>query len=148
MAYLLDTNHCSRIIAGDPVLIQQLREHRSQNITTSVIVRGELYFMVYKSKRQAENLRAVNALLERMVIYPIDTGIADRYGQLKGEIINRLGPKERAKRRKVTIQGLGFSDNDLWIAATALQYPLTLVSADQDFQRLQSVCSLAVESWL
>lgn len=148
MTYLLDTNHCSRVIAGDPVLVQQLRAHQTQDIATSVIVRGELYFMVQKSKRQTENLRAVNALLERIAIYPIDTGIADVYGQMKGEIINRLGPKERVKRRKVTLQGLGFSDNDLWIAATALQHRLTLVSADQDFLRLQSVCSLALESWL
>lgn len=148
MAYLLDTNHCSRIIAGDPVLVQQLRAHQSQDIATSVIVRGELYFMVQKSSRQAENLRAVNALLERIVIYPIDVGVADIYGQLKGEIINRLGPKERVKRRKVTIQGLGFSDNDLWIAATALLHRLTLVSADQDFHRLQAIYPLALESWL
>jgi len=93
MIYLLDTNHCSRIIFGDPVVIEQLRTHQTQNIATSVIVRGELYFMVQKSEHQAENLNAVNRLLERIMIYSIDGGVADCYGQLKGEIINRLGPR-------------------------------------------------------
>jgi tRNA(fMet)-specific endonuclease VapC len=39
--YLLDTNHCSRIIAGDHPLIQQLQAHLEDGIATSVIVRGE-----------------------------------------------------------------------------------------------------------
>ena len=59
--YLLDTNHCSRIIAGDRKLAQQLQLHRGDGVATSVIVRGELRFMVQKSQQQAENLKAVNA---------------------------------------------------------------------------------------
>ena len=38
--YLLDTNHCSRIIAGDRKLAQQLQLHRGDGVATSVIVRG------------------------------------------------------------------------------------------------------------
>ncbi|MEL6137352.1 MAG: PIN domain-containing protein [Cyanobacteria bacterium J06628_6] len=74
--------------------------------------------------------------------------VADLYGQLKGDILNQLGPKDKAQRRKATIQSLGFSDNDLWIAATVLRSNLTLVSADQDFQRLQSIQPFPLESWL
>ncbi|WP_373270749.1 PIN domain-containing protein [Nostoc sp. T09] len=43
---------------------------------------------------------------------------------------------------------LGFDENDLWIAAVALQYSLIVVSADSDFQRIQQVRKLSVESWL
>lgn len=113
--YLLDTNHCSRIIAGDLPLIQQLQAHLEDGIATSVIVRGELRFMVCKSQRQGENLQVVNAFLQRIALYPINAAVADVYGQLKGDIINQLGPRDKAQRRKTTVQGLGFSDNDLWI---------------------------------
>lgn len=146
--YLLDTNHCSKIILGSRTLIQQLQTHQGDSVATSVIVRGELLFMVQKSQRQAENLQAVGVFLQSISLYPVSAAVADVYGRLKGDIVNQLGPKDKAQRRKITVQGLGFSDNDLWIAATVLHYDLTLVSADRDFQRLQLVQSFPVESWL
>lgn len=148
MMYLLDTNHCSRIIAGDLNIMQQLQLHRGDGIATSAIVRGELLFMVQKSQQQAENLKAVEAFLQDLSLYPINGAVAGVYGRLKGDIVNQLGPKNKAQRRKVTVQELGFSDNDLWIAATTLHYSLTLVSVDRDFQRLQLVQAFSVESWL
>ncbi len=63
-------------------------------------------------------------------------------------IINQFAPKEKSKRRKAKITDLGFDENDLWIAAIALQHSLTVVSADSDFQRIQQVKTLSVESWL
>lgn len=146
MMYLLDTNHCSRIIAGDRTITQQLQLHQGDGVATSAIVRGELLFMVQKSQRQTENLQAVEAFLQNLSLYPINGAVADVYGRLKGDIVNQLGPKDKAQRRKVTVQGLGFSDNDLWIAATTLHYALTLVSVDRGFKRLQLVQSFSVES--
>ncbi len=146
--YLLDTNHCSRIIFGESKVIQQLQEHNSEGVATSVIVRGELLYMVHKSKQQAANLQQVIAFLETVNLYPINGFVADVYGNLKGKIIQQLGPKNKAKRRKFTVQDLGFSDNDLWIASTALHYNLTVVSTDSDFTRIQQIQAFSLESWL
>lgn len=107
--YLLDTNHCSRIIAGDRALLQQLQAHLSEGAATSVIVRGELLYMVQKSERQAENLQAVSAFLQTITLYPINAAAANVYGKLKGDIMNQLGPKDKAQRRKATIQALGYA---------------------------------------
>ncbi|XZO00113.1 MAG: PIN domain-containing protein [Microcoleus sp.] len=37
---------------------------------------------------------------------------------------------------------------DLWIAAVAIQHQSTLVTADRDFQRIQAVQPLELESWI
>lgn len=146
--YLLDTNHCSRIIFGETNIIRRLQEHIGLGVATSVIVQGELLYMVQKSSQQEANLRFVRTFLQTIDLYPISGGVADVYGSFKGEIVKHFGPKDKAKRRKFTVQDLGFSDNDLWIASTALHYNLTVISADSDFQRIQQVQALALESWL
>ncbi|MDM9582886.1 type II toxin-antitoxin system VapC family toxin [Nostoc sp. GT001] len=134
--YLLDTNHCSRIIFGETNVIRRLQEHIGLGVATSVIVQGELLYMVQKSSQQQANLRFVKTFLQTIDLYPISGEVADVYGTLKGEIVEHFGPKDKAKRRKFTVQDLGFSDNDLWIASTALHYNLTVISADSDFQRI------------
>jgi tRNA(fMet)-specific endonuclease VapC len=146
--YLLDTNHCSRIIFGETNLIQQLELHSEAGVATSVIVRGELLYMAAKSQQTAANIQQVNDFLNKIDLYPINLSISDIYGNLKGKLINTFGPKEKAERRKFNIQTLGFGDNDLWIAATAIHYNLTVVSTDNDFRRIQQVYSFALESWV
>jgi tRNA(fMet)-specific endonuclease VapC len=146
--YLLDTNHCSHIIFGEPDLIQQLQVHSEAGVATSVIVRGELLYMAAKSEQTVANRQQVKAFLDTIDLYPINLPISDIYGDLKGKLVNAFGPKEKAQRRKFNIQTLGFGDNDLWIAATAIHYNLTVVSTDNDFQRIQQVQPFALESWV
>ncbi|MBS3028789.1 MAG: type II toxin-antitoxin system VapC family toxin [Dolichospermum sp. DET50] len=146
--YLLDTNHCSRIIFGETNLIQQLELHSEAGVATSVIVRGELLYMAAKSQQTAANIQQVKAFLNSIDLYPINLSISDIYGDLKGKLINTFGPKEKAERRKFNIQTLGFGDNDLWIAATAIHYNLTIVSTDNDFRRIQQVSPFVLESWI
>lgn len=147
--YLLDTNHCSRIMDGDPIVLTKLQANLDRDIGISVITRGELFFMVEKSERKTENLEKVTQFVESVNIYGIDDAIADCYGQLKGSLLKHFGPKNnKAKRSKITIQKLGFSDNDLWIAATAISYDsMTLISADKDFVRIQEVQHLSLANW-
>lgn len=145
--YLLDTNHCSRLLQGHPSIINKLKKLEETPIATCVIVRGELIFMAQKSERKAENLHQIHQFLDDILVYPIDDETADIYGTLKAAILERFGPKEKAQRRKTETTKLGFSENDLWIAAIAKRYGLTVVSADSDFERLKEVEELFVEQW-
>lgn len=145
--YLLDTNYCSRVILGDAVALAQLRTIDAGELATSALVRGELIYMAEKSGQKAQNLPFVHAFLQRFHSYPISSETADIYGKLKADLMRHFGPKEKNKRRKITLQQLGFSDNDLWIAACAIQHGLTIVSADSDFQRMQEVWIFQVEVW-
>jgi tRNA(fMet)-specific endonuclease VapC len=81
-------------------------------------------------------------------IYPIDSETANIYGKLKAAVFDKFAPKDKSKRRQFTIQNIGFGENDLWIAATAIQHSLTIITADRDFQRIQEVQPLILDSWL
>jgi tRNA(fMet)-specific endonuclease VapC len=146
--FLLDTNHCSEIIFGNPVILTRMQTLLPAGVATSVIVQGELLLMAKGSERRAANLKLVHEFLQRILIHPITEAIAEIYSDLKSDIILQFGPKERAKRRRTKIQDLGFGDNDLWIAATARHHSLTLISTDSDFTRIKQVCDLNIESWL
>jgi tRNA(fMet)-specific endonuclease VapC len=104
--------------------------------------------MMTKSQQRAANLAILEEFLQDIAIYRIDEETAEIYGQLKTRIFNHFAPKDPAKRRKTNILSLGFGDNDLWIAAIALQHNLILVSCDSDFQRMQEAQPLTLESWM
>ncbi|MEY2832744.1 MAG: hypothetical protein RLZZ574_2002 [Cyanobacteriota bacterium] len=146
--YLLDTNHCSAILLDVPNVIHRVTEIGELNIATCVIAQGELTYMVEKSTQKEANRARLTEFLEDLRVYLITEDAAIIYGQLKAALFNQFAPKEKGKRRKTKITDLGFDENDLWIAAIALQHNLTIVSADSDFQRIRTVKALSVESWL
>ncbi len=146
--YLLDTNHCSRLIFGEPIICQKVEEIGESLMATNLVVAGELIFMAQKSAYKTENLDKVNSFLDDINLYTLNEITAKIYGQLKADIINTFGPKEKKKKRKFTTRKLGISDNDLWIASTVIQENLTLVSQDEDFLRIQQVHNFLLENWL
>jgi tRNA(fMet)-specific endonuclease VapC len=146
--YLLDTNHCSQIIQGNPIIRRRLQELGQVPIATSIIVCGELIFMAQNSQQRAANSLRVQAFLQGINIHLIDRETANIYGEFKAEIIARFGPRERSRRRRTRIEELGIHDNDLWIAATALRHNLVVVSSDSDFERMRQVRTFPWENWL
>lgn len=146
--YLLDTNHCSRLLLGDAILARRVTQAGENAVVTCVIVYGELMDMARRSDRAEANLPQFRTFLEDIPVYLVDEEIAEVYGDLKSALFGRFGPKEKAKRRRFTLDQLGISENDLWIAAIALHHDLIVVSADADFLRLQQVRPLRIENWL
>ncbi|BAY31809.1 hypothetical protein NIES2107_36950 [Nostoc carneum NIES-2107] len=104
--------------------------------------------MMENSRQRETNLAYLTEFIADIRVYGITEETANIYGQLKAALMRQFGPKEKSKRRKTQVTDLGFDENDLWIAAISLQHGLTVVSADSDFQRIQQVKSLSIESWL
>ncbi len=92
--YLLDTNHCSAIILGDPNVIRRVNEVGENNITTCVIVQGELTFMMEKSQRKETNLIHLAEFLSDICIYLITEKTATIYGEIKADLFNQFAPKK------------------------------------------------------
>ena len=145
----MDTNHCSRAILGDDTILNRLKVIQNDLVFTCVIVQGELVDMAERSQHSQANLILVQNFLKGIYVCDVDRTTANLYGQLKASIFKQFAPKEKSKRRKTKIVHLGFDENDLWIAAIALQHQLTIVSSDSDFLRIQQVFkNISVESWI
>jgi tRNA(fMet)-specific endonuclease VapC len=145
--YLLDTTHCLGYLFGFENTVSKFRDLGAEQLSTSVVVRGELLYGVYKSDQINENLSLVEKLFDIISLLPVNKVTADIFAEIKADILNYFGPKDRNKRRNVKFESLGFKDNDLWIAATAIQYRLILVSADSDLLQLNGIKDLKVENW-
>ena len=56
--------------------------------------------------------------------------------------------KSKEEKRKFDIEKLGYKSHDVWIASTAIQHNLTVVSEDGVFKRISEVRELRTECWI
>ena len=61
--YLLDTDHCSRLIEGDADVVRRLDALGQALVGASLVAWGELLFMARLSNQQPANLARVRAFL-------------------------------------------------------------------------------------
>ncbi|HMD95789.1 MAG TPA: type II toxin-antitoxin system VapC family toxin [Terriglobia bacterium] len=125
--FLLDTNFAIAILAGEGAALGFL--NGSEPTFLSSIVLGELYYGARKSARTASNLAKVEELAAAFAVLNCDVSTARHYGKIRDLL--------RAKGRPIP-------NNDIWIAAHAQQYELTLVTRDEHFRAVEGI---AVEGW-
>src|SRR5262245_16245636 len=104
----------------------------SARLITCAIVRGEIRFGLDRlppGKRRSDLEVKAGAVFATLPIESVTSASADVYGAI---------------RANLEMQGRILSDNDLWIAATALSLNAVLVSSDQVFR---NVPGLTVEDW-
>lgn len=126
-SYLLDTNILIAILAEERTVLRKLAS--GLLVYLPVVALGELFYGASKSARPRANMPHVEDLAERGVVLSIDAGTARQYGEVKREL--------RATGRPIP-------DNDIWIAALAVQHGLTLVTRDPHFGHVRG---LRVERW-
>jgi len=124
---LLDTDIIIGLFAQDES-VQERLAHASETFVPAIVL-GELYYGARKSANAAANLAKIDKLAARAAVLACDADTAREYGRVKDQL--------RAKGRPVP-------ENDIWIAAIALQHRLTLVSRDAHFAEIEG---LSVERW-
>jgi tRNA(fMet)-specific endonuclease VapC len=124
--YLLDTVIVVRYFAGDADITKRLTGITHYIATNTV---AELYYGAYKSQLVAQNLQNIHKFLQSVKILPCIERTADQYGQIKAAL--------KAKGRPIP-------ENDMWIAAAALEHGLILATRDAHFQEIDR---LSVETW-
>ncbi len=124
---LLDTNVIIALFAEDSYNHDQIAN--VSEVFVPAIAIGELYFGAYKSQRAGENIARIDEFALNNSVLDCNAATARCYGDIK----NRLKEK-----------GQPLPENDIWIAAIAQEYDLTLATRDTHFQIIEN---LRIESW-
>jgi tRNA(fMet)-specific endonuclease VapC len=93
------------------------------------VVIGGLIYGAYKSSRSQEKLDRIDELTVSNVILGSDAETARQYGEIKFSLQQKGRP---------------IPENDIWIAAIAIQHELKLVSRDA---HCTEVSGLQLEGW-
>lgn len=126
--YLLDTCTCIAIIKGKTNVTRRLREVGIDECKVSDITLAELYFGAYKSGR-SEHFDDVVEIMKLFEQYPISN--LKKYGEIRWLLESK---------------GLKIGDMDMFIAATALEEELIVVTGNTEhFERIPG---LKVENWM
>ena len=126
--YLLDTCTCIAIIKKKPNVIMRLKEVGIDECKISDITLAELYFGAYKSGR-SEHFEDVVEIMNLFEQYPISE--LKKYGEIRWQLESK---------------GLKIGDMDMFIAATALEEDLIVITGNTDhFSRVEG---LKVENWM
>jgi tRNA(fMet)-specific endonuclease VapC len=125
--FLIDTNIVIALFANDSAVQQHLGN--AVEVFTPATVLGELYYGAYKSSRVKENTTRISEFASHNAVLLCDAVTAQWYGQIKDGL--------RKKGRPIP-------ENDIWIAAIALQCDLTVVTRDDHFREIDG---LPVERW-
>ena len=97
-----------------------------------IVVVGELEAFALKADWGVQKLRDLRNRLDRFPIADIDRETTLVYAEVDAYSQNKL--KTQPLVSSITSRNMG--KNDIWIAATALQYDLDLYSTDNDFDHL------------
>ena len=124
---LLDTNIIIRHFANDSFIVERIQEKNDIYIPSIVI--GELYYGAEPSFRKKENIEKVEAFAMFFPVLVCDAKTANFYGHIKSDLKSR---------------GTPIPEDDIWIAAIAMQHKLRVVTNDKHFRNIEE---LQVINW-
>lgn len=125
--FLLDTSIIVPFFRGSADIRARLEQ--AARVYLSSVVLGELYYGAEGAKLPQEQLDKIEYLAGTCTELVCDRGTARHYGRIKQALRQRGRP---------------IPENDIWIAATALQHDLVVVTRDRHFQEMDR---LTTASW-
>lgn len=117
---LLDTSVIIHFFKNIDPIVRSIKSF--EEIYVSSIVVGELYYGAYASSNPPKHLRQIESFLNDCIILQTDIGTSVIYGQLKSDLKKK---------------GTPVPENDIWIAAIAIENKIPLLTTDKHFNLMQ-----------
>jgi tRNA(fMet)-specific endonuclease VapC len=119
---LLDTSIVIELFANNPAVMQNLAA--TSQIFLPSIVLGELYYGAFQSQKVKENSEQIVHFAAQNTILGCDDNTAHFYAFIKNNL---------------RLKGKPVPENDIWIAAIAMQYSLALATRDNHFAEIDGL---------
>jgi predicted nucleic acid-binding protein len=128
---LLDTSGYIHLLKGHPAVAEAVG--KADRIVLNPVVVGELLWGFRKSRFRKRNEEHLSKFLARpsVDLIEIDGQTAERYAAIKDSLHGA---------------GTPVPTGDLWIAASAMQHGLRVLTADSDFLRIPQILVERVET--
>lgn len=120
--YLLDTNIVIALFAKNPSLESRIK--KATEIFIPSIVIGELFFGAFKSGQSKANIARIEEFAASNTILTCGIETGRQYGHIKNLLLKKGQP---------------IPENDIWIAAIAMEHAFTLVSRDEHFKKIDGL---------
>ena len=130
MKLLLDTNAYTGLMLGHESVVTAVSE--AEQILMSAIVVGEFLFGFRNSNRLEKNRQQLESFLREPFVdfVPVGKSTCNRFGQVATQL-----------RRK----GKPIPQNDVWIAAHALETGADLITADIHFKAINGLSLIGID---
>lgn len=119
---LLDTNIVIDFFKGNQHILNVFQQQSSLFIAVPVL--GELLLGAFRSVNSMTKRKEIEYLLSKCSVLHSDNMTAERYASVKSALLQKGRP---------------IPDNDIWIAATALQHNLPLFTSDAHFREVDGL---------
>jgi predicted nucleic acid-binding protein len=122
VSFLVDSDWIADYLKGRPDTVATLQSLAGEGLAVSIISYGEIYEGILFGGNRTQHERGFQAFLRGVQLLPLNRSIMRRFAQIRGDLRS---------------QGRLIGDPDILIAATALQYHLTLLTRNvRDFSRI------------
>ncbi len=124
---LLDTSIVIEFLDNNKIILDRI--NKFEGLFISSIVLGELYIGVNRVTDKAKHLNKLSNALKLCSTLIVDSPTAMHYGEITAALFRKGKP---------------IPTNDVWIAASAIQHDLTLITMDKHFNEIDG---LKMEIW-
>ena len=130
--FMLDTNICIYIIKKKPLsVLEKFKTLEVNQVVMSVVTYGELYLGAEKSQYRQSTLQKLKNLTQIIPVIPMSCEVSDVYGAIRADL---------------ELNGQIIGNNDLWIAAHAIERKMTLVS--NNLKEFNHINRISIENWV
>jgi len=127
MILLFDTNIIIAFLKNEASVVNFFSEQDEINISSITV--GEMFYGALNSNQAEQNMNLYKKFFNYCNVYKIDQNTSENYAKI---------------RLILKTKGTPIPENDIWIAATALEHSLSIVTRDKHLLGIDFIKTISI----